>query len=49
MPYEVKPVPGGYKVFKERSRRTFSSGPLTKDKAMKQMRALYANTKDMKK
>jgi hypothetical protein len=41
MPYEIKPVPGGYKVFKERSRRTFSSDPLTKKKASAQMKALY--------
>jgi hypothetical protein len=49
MPYEIKPVLDGYKVFKEHSRRTFSRLPLTEENAMKQMRALYANVKDMKK
>jgi hypothetical protein len=41
MPYEIKKVPGGFKVGKENSRRTFSSHPLTKEKAIAQMRALY--------
>ena len=44
MPYKVKPVKGGFKVFKEGGiRRSFSRDPLTKETAIKQMRALYAS------
>ena len=43
MPYEVKPVRGGFKVYKEGTRRVFSREPLTRETAIKQMRALYAS------
>ena len=50
MPYEIKPVKGGYKVFtKGPDRRSFSRLPLTKEKAGKQMRALYLHANDMNK
>lgn len=43
MPYKVVPVPGGFKVKKNQPGRPvyFSKSPLTKEKAEKQLRALY--------
>ena len=50
MPYEVKAVKGGYKVFKKGAdRRSFSRLPMTKENAEKQMRALYLYANDMHK
>lgn len=43
MPYNVKPVKGGYKVFSPTSDK--STKPLTLRKARLQQRAIYANTK----
>ena len=49
MPYEVVKVRGGYKVQKKggkitsTGRRYFSNGPLPKERACDQMRALYAS------
>ena len=49
MPYELKKVKGGYKVQKKggeltsTGRRYFSNSPLPRERAMAQMRALYAS------
>ncbi len=43
MPYELVPVKGGYKVAKKDTRKEyFSAKPLTREKAIAQMRSLYA-------
>ena len=42
MPYELKLVPGGYFVKTQGTERVHSKGPLTKEKAEAQMKALYA-------
>ena len=44
MPYKIKKVKGGYKV---KSPSGFKSKkPMTKKKARRQQKALYANSKD---
>jgi hypothetical protein len=40
MPYEVKPVGKGYKVFKKGTTKSFSNKALTKTRAIAQMRAI---------
>jgi hypothetical protein len=47
MPYEIKKVPGGYKVKSEGSGRYFSKKPLSYEKARKQQQAIYLHTKSM--
>jgi hypothetical protein len=42
MPYIIASVPGGFKVKKEGTQKTFSKRPLKKPVAEAQMRALYA-------
>jgi hypothetical protein len=42
MPYDIKKVKGGYKVFSPSGAR--SGKPLTLRQAKKQQRAIYANT-----
>lgn len=43
MPYEIDKVVGGFKVGKKGVRKQyFSAKPLTREKALAQMRALYA-------
>jgi hypothetical protein len=46
MPYEIKPVKGGFKVFKSGggNRTAFSRSPLSMETAIKQMRALYVHS-----
>ena len=46
MPYKVKKVKGGYKVFSPKGAK--SSKPKSKAAAKKQQRAIYANTKGKK-
>ena len=47
MPYKLIPVAGGFKVAKKSDRRrVFSGKPLTKDKAIKQMRAIILSERD---
>ena len=46
MPYKVKKVAGGYKVVTETTGKAHSKKALPKQKAVAQMRALYANTKE---
>ena len=43
MPYRVKKVNGGYKV--KSPKRYKSVKPLSKEKARRQQKAIYANTK----
>lgn len=45
MPYKLRKVGGGYKVGKKGSKKTFSSKPMSKKKAIRQMKALYRNAK----
>jgi hypothetical protein len=47
MPYHIVSVPGGFKVCKKQPgrRKYYSDKPLTKEMAMKQMRALYRSEK----
>lgn len=45
MPWKMVKVKGGYKVQKKTG-KMMSKKPQTKEKAMAQMRALYANTKE---
>jgi hypothetical protein len=43
MPYDIKKVKGGYKVFSPTSSK--SKKPMSKAKARQQQKAIYANTK----
>ena len=43
MPYSVRKKSKGYKVCKKGSDKCFSKKPLSKDKANRQMKAIYAN------
>ena len=43
MPYEIRPVSKGYKVFKEGTKKSYSKKPLSLETAKAQMRAIYAN------
>ncbi len=47
MPWEVRKVPGGYKVYKVGTRKAYSKNPLSQEDAKAQMRALYASEKKM--
>lgn len=42
MPYELKRVPGGWKVFKQGTNTSYSDKALPRHRAEAQMRALYA-------
>jgi hypothetical protein len=42
MPYEIREVPNGYKVFKQNEMKSFSKKPLTLEMARRQIRALYS-------
>lgn len=46
MPYEIRKVRGGYKVGHKGQAKTYSNKPQSKGQAKRQLRALYANTKD---
>jgi hypothetical protein len=48
MPFVIVKVRGGYKVKKEGG-ETFSSKPLTKEMATRQLRAIYATEKKKRK
>lgn len=43
MPYEITKVKGGFKVRNKNTGKTYSKKPMTKEKAQKQMAAMYAN------
>ena len=43
MPYELREMGGGWKVCKKGTDRCYSHDPLTREDALKQMAALYAN------
>jgi hypothetical protein len=43
MPYKIKKVKGGYKVYSPKGAK--SRKPLSKARAKAQLRAIYANTK----
>lgn len=45
MPYEVRRVQGGYKVFRKGKGKSYSKRPMSKVSAQAQMRAMYANEK----
>jgi len=45
MPYELKPFKKGFYVVTEGTGRKHSKKPLTKEMAMRQMKALYYNVK----
>ena len=53
MPYEIKKVRGGFKVQKKggvlqsNGRKYFSNYPLTKERAEAQLKALYANERQV--
>lgn len=40
MPYQIKKVEGGFKVAKKGTKKTYSQNPMTKTKALAQMRAI---------
>lgn len=44
MPYEIRKAGKGYVVMTKGTRRTHSKKALSKQKALAQMRALYANS-----
>jgi len=46
MPYEIRPVNKGYKVFKEGTKKSFSKKPLDLETAKKQLAALYVNMRE---
>jgi hypothetical protein len=46
MPYKVSKSGGGYKVKNKKSGKTYSKKPMSKEKAKKQMAAIYANTNE---
>lgn len=46
MPYSIRKEKGGYKVMSKDTGKTHSNKPLSKARAMAQMRAMYANVKD---
>lgn len=48
MPYEVRKVPGGYKVFRKGKSKSYSKHPISKTSAHAQMRAMYANEKKLR-
>ena len=43
MPYVIRKVPGGFKVFTEGTHRAHSQAPLTKQQARQQQQALYVH------
>lgn len=45
MPFKLLKLKGGYKVENKETKKTYSKLPLTKDKAIKQLKALKINTK----
>ena len=46
MPYQIKPVKGGFKVCKkDNPNKCFSKKPLTKKRAVKQVQAIIINEK----
>ena len=45
MPYEIRKEKGGFKVAHKGENKTYSDKPMSRSKALKQMRAMYANTK----
>lgn len=45
MPYALKRVKGGWKVKQKGTKKTYSKKPLSKAKATRQMRAIYAGEK----
>ncbi len=48
MPYVIKKVNKGYKVCKKDNTKCFSKKPLTKTKAIKQMKAIGIKSKNKK-
>ena len=48
MPYTIKKVGTGFKVFKKGTSKSFSKKPLTKKKAESQLRAIGMNEKTLK-
>jgi len=48
MPYKVVAMKHGSKVCKPDMSKCFSKHPMSHEKAMKQMKALYIHTKDKK-
>jgi hypothetical protein len=49
MPYEVKKVKGGFKVFKKGTKTTYSNKPLTKKRATAQATAIRLSELGIKK
>lgn len=47
MPYEIKKVPGGYKVRSKGTGRYFSKKPLSYERARKQQQAIYLHVHDI--
>lgn len=45
MPYVIKKVKGGYKVGKRGTGKSYSKKPMSKRRAMSQLRILYAAAK----
>lgn len=46
MPYKLTKTKKGWKVCKKRAKKCFSKSPLSKQKAIKQIAALYINEKN---
>jgi hypothetical protein len=44
MPYALKEVKGGYYVINEKTGKRYSEKPMSRERAIKQLRALYLRT-----
>jgi hypothetical protein len=47
MPFKVKKIKGGFAVFNQDTGKQKNKKPMTKVKASKYLKALYANSKDI--
>ncbi len=47
MPFTIRKIKGGYAVFNKDTGKQKNKKPMTKAKAEKYLKALYANTKDI--
>ena len=47
MPFTIKKIKGGYAVFNKDTGKQKNKKPMTKAKATKYLKALYANSKDI--
>ena len=47
MPFTIRKIKGGYAVFNKDTGKQKNKKPMTKAKATKYLKALYANSKDI--